>query len=79
MNPTNYARGLLDTFEDAQRSGVKARESEAREFLIWVSGELEKVDVGALSIEAREMHDDAKQAVTDALATKPKRASAAKQ
>jgi uncharacterized protein (DUF885 family) len=77
MNPINYARGLLVTFEDAQRSGVKALEAEAREFLTWVSGELEKVDARALSDDASGLYDDVKQAVADALASKPKRVAKA--
>jgi hypothetical protein len=78
MNPINYARGLADEFDGCLRSGDKEREAAVRESLAWVAGELGKIAPESLSGEIRELYDAAKSAVVDALATKPKRASAAK-
>jgi hypothetical protein len=76
MNPINYAFGLLETYAVAVNSGVKARESEARELITWVSGELDALDADSLTADARELYDTAKAAVADVLA-KPKRAAKA--
>jgi hypothetical protein len=78
MNPINYARGLVDEFDGCLRSGDKEREAAVRESLAWVSGELDKVNAESLRDEIREMYDTAKAAVVEALASKPRRASAAK-
>lgn len=75
MNPINYARGLVDEFAGCQVSGDKVRETAVREQLAWVAGELEKLAPESLSAEVRDLYDRAKAAVTDALATKAKRAT----
>jgi hypothetical protein len=79
MNPINYANGLVVELGYAQQNNDKTHEAAVREQLAWVSGELDKLEPAAFRDEIREMYDGAKQAVTGALATKPKRASAAKQ
>lgn len=77
MNPINNALGLATELTYAQESGDKERETGVREQLAWVAGELDKVDPAPLHPETRELYDQAKAAVTDALATKPKRAAKA--
>lgn len=77
MNPINYARGLVDEFDGTQRSGDKEREALVRESLAWIAGELEQVDGASLTDGVRELYEGAKQAVADALASKPKRAAKA--
>ena len=78
MNPINYATGLVQELGYAVQDGDKDRESAVREQLTWVAGQLDLVDTERLSDGTRAMLDAAKTATAEALATKPKRASAAK-
>jgi hypothetical protein len=78
MNPINYALGLAAELDGSRRSGDKARETGVREQFAWVAPQLDAVDPAELNSEARALLAEAKTAAADALATKPKRASAAK-
>jgi alkyl sulfatase BDS1-like metallo-beta-lactamase superfamily hydrolase len=77
MNPINYAVGLVDEIGFAQATKDKAREAAARTELQWALDEMNKVDADKLSEHTRHLLADAKQAATDALANKPKRAAKA--
>jgi hypothetical protein len=77
MNPINYANGLVVELGYAQQTKDKARESGVREQLTWVAGELDKVNPGPLSEHTRELLEEAKSAVADALTNKPGRAAKA--
>lgn len=76
MNPINYATGLVAELDFAQRDGDKDREATVREQLTWAAGELEKVNPEPLSEPVRTLLTEAKSAATEALASKPKRATA---
>jgi hypothetical protein len=77
MNPINYAVGLVDEIGFAQANKDKAREAVARTELQWALDEMNKVDAAKLSERTRELLEESKQAATDALANKPKRAAKA--
>lgn len=78
MNPINYANGLVVELSYAQQDKDKARETAVREQLEWCSTELDKVAPERLSEVTRALLAEAKTAAADALASKPKRVSAAK-
>lgn len=74
MNPINYANGLVAELGFAQQTKDKAHEAGVREQLTWVAGQLDQVDPEPLTEHTRELLEEARSAVADVLAGKPKRA-----
>ncbi|MCW7941690.1 hypothetical protein AAW14_06515 [Streptomyces hygroscopicus] len=80
-NPINYARGLLDAYAMAERSGNKDAAAQNRAELEAVAGEVTKVDAASLDDDSRRLLEEVRAGMNDVLGSKkaasPRNAKAA--